>query len=61
MCASILQTNGDKKQTGIPAIGFSPIDRTPVLLHDNDEFLSADTYLRGIQIYRALIQNLGNA
>lgn len=57
-----MQTNGDKKkQTGIPAIGFSPIDRTPVLLHDNDEFLSADTYLRGIQIYRALIQNLGNA
>jgi hypothetical protein len=26
---------------GIPAFGFSPINRTPILLHDHNEFLSA--------------------
>lgn len=45
---------------GIPAIGFSPIDHTPVLLHDHDEFLRADTYVRGIAIYVKLIERLGD-
>ncbi len=29
------------RQVGIPAFGFSPINRTPILLHDHNEFLSA--------------------
>jgi len=28
---------------GIPAIGFSPMNNTPVLLHDHDEWLHEDT------------------
>jgi hypothetical protein len=29
---------------GIPAFGFSPINRTPILLHDHNEFLSAKVH-----------------
>lgn len=39
------------RELGIPALGFSPMNRTPVLLHDHDEFLAADVYLRGVAIY----------
>lgn len=45
---------------GIPAIGFSPMNNTPMLLHDNDEFLQADVYLRGIEIYKAIIANIAD-
>ncbi|KAM8703844.1 hypothetical protein ACLKA7_008468 [Drosophila subpalustris] len=48
------------RQLGIPALGFSPINNTPVLLHDHNEFLGADTYLRGIEIYKKLIQSVAN-
>lgn len=44
----------------IPAIGFSPMNNVPVLLHDHDEYLSADTYLTGIQIYKKIISNIAN-
>lgn len=46
------------RAVGIPAIGFSPIVDTPVLLHDHDECLSADVYLRGIGIYAKLLERL---
>ncbi|XP_058978503.1 aminoacylase-1B-like [Musca domestica] len=48
------------RQVGIPALGFSPMNNTPVLLHDHDEFLQADVYLRGIEIYTKIIENLAN-
>lgn len=48
------------RQVGIPAIGFSPMNHTPVLLHDHDEFLKADTYLNGIEIYKTLIPKVAN-
>lgn len=44
----------------IPAIGFSPINNTPVLLHDHDEFLQADVYLKGIDIYEKILLKLCN-
>lgn len=44
---------------GIPSLGFMPINKTPVLLHDHDEFLSVDTYLRGIEIYSTIFEKLG--
>jgi len=46
------------RKIGIPAIGFSPIRNTPILLHDHDEFISKDTFLEGIGVYEALIQAL---
>lgn len=33
---------------------------TPVLLHDNDEFLNAQVFLNGIDIYEKLIPALAN-
>nr|DAD46491.1 TPA_asm: hypothetical protein HUJ06_016428 [Nelumbo nucifera] len=41
---------------GLPAIGFSPMANTPILLHDHNEFLSQAEYLRGIEIYESIIQ-----
>lgn len=49
------------RAVGIPVIGFSPMINTPVLLHDHDEFLQADVYLRGIEIYKKIIENIANA
>ncbi|XP_034663777.1 aminoacylase-1-like [Drosophila subobscura] len=43
------------REVGIPALGFSPINHTPVLLHNHDEYLRADTYLHGIEVYKKLI------
>jgi aminoacylase len=37
------------------------MDNTPVLLHDHDEYLQADVYLRGIEIYQKIISNIANA
>ncbi|XP_030380038.1 aminoacylase-1-like [Scaptodrosophila lebanonensis] len=48
------------RQLGIPALGFSPMNNTPILLHDHDEFLQADTYLRGIEIYKKIIASLAS-
>lgn len=44
----------------IPAIGFSPMNNTPILLHDHDEFLKADVYLKGIDIYEKILSNICN-
>lgn len=48
------------RNVGIPAIGFSPMNNTPMLLHDNDEFLKADIYLKGIEIYKTIIANIAD-
>lgn len=34
---------------------------TPVLLHDHDEYLQADVYLNGIEIYKKIIASVANA
>nr|XP_021201319.2 aminoacylase-1 [Helicoverpa armigera] len=48
------------RDVGIPALGFSPMNNTPVLLHDHDEYLSADIFLKGIDIYVDLITSVAN-
>uniref|UniRef100_A0A8C4TT90 N-acyl-aliphatic-L-amino acid amidohydrolase n=1 Tax=Falco tinnunculus TaxID=100819 RepID=A0A8C4TT90_FALTI len=47
-------------QAGHPAIGFSPMNRTPVLLHDHNEFLNEQVFLRGIDIYAHLLAALAS-
>lgn len=37
------------------------MNNTPVLLHDNNEFLNKDVFLRGIEIYMKLIPAIANA
>ncbi|XP_007043100.2 PREDICTED: aminoacylase-1 [Theobroma cacao] len=44
------------RQLGLPAIGFSPMANTPLLLHDHNEFLNQAEYLRGIDVYESIIK-----
>lgn len=46
------------RSIGIPSLGFTPIPSTPVLLHDHDEFLAVDVYLRAIKVYQHLMVSL---
>lgn len=48
-------------KVGVPAFGFSPMNNTPILLHDHDEYLNETVFLRGIEIYESIIRALGNA
>uniref|UniRef100_A0A671SLT2 N-acyl-aliphatic-L-amino acid amidohydrolase n=1 Tax=Sinocyclocheilus anshuiensis TaxID=1608454 RepID=A0A671SLT2_9TELE len=46
--------------TGLPAIGFSPMNLTPILLHDHNEYLNEQVFLRGIQVYERLVPALAS-
>ncbi|CAH1115008.1 unnamed protein product [Psylliodes chrysocephalus] len=48
------------RTAGIPAVGFSPISNTPVLLHDNDESLNTDVFLKGIETYCKIVPKIAN-
>ncbi|XP_074861246.1 aminoacylase-1 isoform X2 [Carettochelys insculpta] len=48
------------RQAGYLALGFSPMNRTPVLLHDHDEHLNEQVFLRGIEIYAGLVAALAS-
>lgn len=49
------------RQLGIPSFGFSPMDGSPILLHEHNEYLSRDVFLKGIGIYEVLIAELADA
>ncbi|XP_055815417.1 uncharacterized protein LOC129885239 [Solanum dulcamara] len=44
------------RERGLPAIGFSPMANTPILLHGHNEFLNKDEYLKGIDVYESIIK-----
>ena len=46
------------RRAGVPCIGFSPIRNTPILLHDNDEFIFEQGFLEGIDVYIQIIKRL---
>uniref|UniRef100_A0A8C9ZMZ5 N-acyl-aliphatic-L-amino acid amidohydrolase n=1 Tax=Sander lucioperca TaxID=283035 RepID=A0A8C9ZMZ5_SANLU len=46
------------RAVGIPAIGFSPMNRTPILLHDHNEYLNEHVFLKGISVFERLISAL---
>ncbi|XP_078043647.1 aminoacylase-1 [Augochlora pura] len=48
------------RKVGIPAIGFSPMNNTKILLHDHDEYLNKDIFLKGIEIYMKIIPAVAN-
>ena len=48
------------REQGLPVIGFSPIRRSPILLHCHDEYLPVDVFLEGIRVYERLIPALAN-
>jgi len=44
----------------IPSFGFSPMDNTPILLHDHNERLSINTFKEGINIMTNVITHMAN-
>ncbi|VDK50814.1 unnamed protein product [Cylicostephanus goldi] len=36
------------------------MNNTPSLLHDHDEYLNENVFLRGVKIYETLIDNLAS-
>ncbi|CAL9764771.1 unnamed protein product [Musa acuminata subsp. burmannicoides] len=48
------------RQMGIPALGFSPMANTPILLHDHNEFLMDSVFLKGIKVYEHVISALSS-
>ncbi|OLP86323.1 Aminoacylase-1 [Symbiodinium microadriaticum] len=48
------------RELGIPALGFSPMRRCPILLHEHDEYLPVDVFMSGIDVYVGLIDALAS-
>ncbi|KAL1782616.1 aminoacylase-1 [Sigmodon hispidus] len=48
------------RAVGIPALGFSPMNNTPVLLHDHNERLHESVFLRGVDIYTRILSALAS-
>ena len=48
------------RNVGIPSYGFSPMPNTPVLLHDHNEFLNENVFLRGIEIFCDVISEMAS-
>jgi aminoacylase len=46
------------RQVGIPALGFSPMRQTPVLLHEHNEYLTRNVFLEGCNVYEKLLPSL---
>ncbi|KAL7750149.1 adenylate cyclase [Sorochytrium milnesiophthora] len=43
------------RRAGVPAIGVSPMRRTPILLHCHDEYLEESVFLDGLDFYVELL------
>ncbi|CAH4033947.1 unnamed protein product [Pieris brassicae] len=48
------------RKTGVPALGFSPMRRTPPGLHEHNESLQISVFLEGIKTYEAVIPAIAN-
>ncbi|TMW63754.1 hypothetical protein Poli38472_002695 [Pythium oligandrum] len=46
------------RKLGIPALGFSPMSNTEILLHEHNERLHKDTFLHGIEVYEAIFTDM---
>jgi len=43
---------------GIPCLGFSPMNNTPIMLHEHNEFLNRKVFLSGIKVYETILADL---
>lgn len=46
------------RQKGIAAYGLTPMNRTPTLLHDHNEYINEDVFLKGIDIMVDVLSNI---
>jgi len=49
------------RNKNIPAFGFSPMNFTPTLLHDHNEFINEKIFLKGIDYFVEIIKDLSSA
>ena len=49
------------RELGIPALGFSPMRNTPILLHDHNEYIDQGVFTDGIGVYERLVKALASA
>ncbi|KAJ1328533.1 hypothetical protein BSLG_010265 [Batrachochytrium salamandrivorans] len=48
------------REIGLPAIGISAIRKTPVLLHDHNEYLNENMLIEGVEFYAELLPAIAN-
>ena len=48
------------RKLGIPAFGFSPLRRCPILLHEHNEYIPIEIFYEGISVYEKLIPSLAD-
>jgi aminoacylase len=48
------------REMGVKAFGFSPMRRSPILLHEHDEYLEESVFLEGCSVYVSLIKKLSS-
>ena len=48
------------RELEIPALGFSPMKKCPILLHEHNEYLEVETFLEGIEVYVGLLEALAS-
>ncbi|CEG38232.1 acy1-like metalloprotease [Plasmopara halstedii] len=46
------------RKVGVPAIGFSPMKLTEILLHEHNESLAKHTFLHGINVYVGVFREM---
>ena len=49
------------RAAGVPAIGFSPMRNTPILLHDHDEYIEESIFLEGIGVFVDVVKQMTGA
>nr|QGW35752.1 Aminoacylase-1 [Locusta migratoria migratoria] len=48
------------RRAGIPALGFGAVNKTEVLLHSVNEYITADSLVRGVEIFKEVILEVAN-
>jgi len=48
------------RAVGYEALGFSYMPKTPILLHDHNEFLHEDVFLKGCDIFEEIVERMAN-
>mmetsp|Transcript_16295 Transcript_16295/g.21427 ORF Transcript_16295/g.21427 Transcript_16295/m.21427 type:complete len:429 (+) Transcript_16295:102-1388(+) len=46
------------RECGLPAFGFSPMNNSPILLHEHNEYLDKEVFLNGIGIYETVLSEI---
>lgn len=48
------------RQLGLPAFGFSPLAGSEIMLHEHNEYIDTEVFLKGMPIYERIIADLAS-